>query len=70
MEKRLALNEIIDVVRQNVTLSCKLPYTLGNENIERIIMYDALRYFYREYKWANQKTYYYVDHNDQIFAAC
>jgi len=61
MEKRLTLNEIIDVVRQNVTMSCKLPYTLGDENVERIIKYDALRYFYREYKYANQKTYYYVD---------
>jgi len=61
MEKRLNLDEILDVVRQNVTLSCRLPYTLGSENVERIIKYDALRYFYREYKWANQKTYYYID---------
>lgn len=61
MEKRLGLNEILDVVRGNVTMSCRLPYTLGNENIERIIKYDALRYFWREYKFANQRTYYYVD---------
>lgn len=61
MDKQLVLDEIIDVVRQNVTMSCKMPYVLGNENIERIIKYDALRYFYREYKWANQRTYYYVD---------
>ncbi len=55
------LDSFIDVIRQNVSLSCKLPYTLGNDNIERIIKYDALRYFYREYKFANHKTYYYVD---------
>lgn len=61
MDKQLSLTEFIDVIRGNVTLSCKLPYTLGNDNIERIIRYDALRYFYREYKWANQRTYYYVD---------
>jgi len=61
MHKSLGLNELIDVVRQNITLNCKLPYTLGNENIERIIQFDALRYFYREYKYANQMTYYYVD---------
>lgn len=61
MDKRLNLEELIDVVRGNVTMNCKLPYTLGNDNIERIIKSDALRYFYREYKWANQMTYYYID---------
>lgn len=61
MSKSLTLDEFIDVVRNTVTMNCKLPYTLGNDNIERIIQYDALRYFYREYKYANQKTYYYVD---------
>jgi len=45
MDKRLALDEIIDVVRNNVTLNCLLPYTLGNDNIERIIKNDAMRYF-------------------------
>lgn len=61
MDNRLGLDEFIDVIRNNITLSCKLPYTLGNANIERIVKYDALRYFYREYKYANQRTYYYVD---------
>jgi hypothetical protein len=61
MDKRLALDELIDVVRNNVTLNCMLPYTLGNDNIERIIKTDAMRYFYREYKYANQRTYYYAD---------
>lgn len=61
MDQRLTLDELIDVVRNNVTLNCKLPYTLGNANIERIIKFDALRYFYSEYKYALQKTYYYVD---------
>lgn len=61
MDQRLTLDELIDVVRNNVTLNCKLPYTLGNDNIERIIKYDALRYFYSEYKYASQKSYYYID---------
>lgn len=61
MDSRLTLDELIDVVRNNVTLNCKLPYTLGNANIERIIKFDALRWFYREYKYALQRTYYYVD---------
>ena len=61
MDKRMSLDELIDTIRNAVTLSCKLPWTLGNENVERIIKNDALRYFYREYKYANQVTYYYAD---------
>jgi hypothetical protein len=53
--------EFVDLVRSNVTLNCKLPYTLGNDNIERVLEYDAYPYFYREYKYATHKTYYYVD---------
>lgn len=53
--------EFIDIIRNNVTFNCKLPYTLGNENIERIIEFDALPYFYRMYYHALRKTHYYVD---------
>lgn len=61
MDSRLTLDELIDVVRNNVTMNCRLPYTLGNDNIERIITFDALRWFYRNYKYALHMTYYYVD---------
>ncbi len=61
MENILSLDELIDIVRQNVSMNCRLPYTLGNENIERVIKYDALPWFYKEYKYATQKTYYYID---------
>lgn len=61
MDSRLSLEELVDVVRNNVTLNCKLPYDLGNDNIERIIVQDAMRYFYREYKYALMRTYYYID---------
>lgn len=61
MDKRLNIDEIIDLVRQKVTLNGRLPFTLTNDNIERIIKEDGLRYFYRNYKYGNQITYYYVD---------
>lgn len=54
-------NEFIDVVRNNVTLNCKLPYTLGNDNIERILEFDAKPYFYRMCHHALRRTHYYVD---------
>jgi len=55
------LESLIDIVRSNVTMNCKLPYTLGDENIERIIVYNAMKYFYKEYKYATHRTYYYID---------
>lgn len=61
MDQRLNLEELIDVVKNNVTLNCRLPYTLGDDNIERIVKMDAIKYFIRWYKYATQITYYYVD---------
>jgi hypothetical protein len=61
MDNVLSLEELIDVVKQQVTLNCKLPQTLSDIQIERIVRTDALRYFYDQYKFAVQKTYYYVD---------
>lgn len=53
--------EFIDVIRNNVSLNCRLPYTLGNENIERVLEWDAKPYFYRMYYYALWKTFYYID---------
>lgn len=61
MDNRLNLEELIDVIQQKVTLNGKLPCVLTSDQIERIIKTDALRYFYDQYKFAVQRTYYYVD---------
>ncbi len=57
----LTLEELVDLVQQDVTVNCALPKVLPDEAIERIITQKALRYFYRYYKYALQRTYYYVD---------
>lgn len=61
MDKRLNIEEFVDVIKNNVTLNCRLPYVLAEGSIERIVEYDALRYFHTWYKYATQLTYYYVD---------
>lgn len=53
--------EFIDLIKNKVTLNCKLPDLLGADNIELIIESDAKPYFYRTYVDAKRKTYYYVD---------
>lgn len=61
MDKRLNIDELVDVVKNNVTLDCRLPYVLNDGAIERIITYDAMPYFHEWYKYGTQLTYYYVD---------
>jgi len=61
MDNILAFEELADLVKQKVTLNGKLPKTLTDDQIERIVKTDALKYFYDQYKFAVQKTYYYVD---------
>lgn len=53
--------EFLDIIHSNATLNCKLPFTLGMDNIERVLEFDALPYFYRMYYHALRKTHYYVD---------
>ena len=61
MDQRLNLNELVDLVNQTLTMNCAIPQFLPNDAIQRIIYQDALRYFYKKYKFALQRTYYYVD---------
>lgn len=60
-DTNLTLDELVDLVQQDVTVNCALPKALPDEAIERIITQKASRYFYRYYKYALQRTYYYVD---------
>lgn len=57
----LTLDELVDLVQMDITVNCTLPKALPDEAIARIATQKGLRYFYRWYKYANQRTYYYVD---------
>lgn len=60
MDNRLSLDELIDKVINTITLKCKLPQAIDKEDIELIIE-DAQRWFYKNYKFSLMRTYYYVD---------
>lgn len=61
MDTKLGLEELIDLVNQDLTKNCVLPQVLPLDAIRRIATQKATRWFYRNYKYALQKTYYYVD---------
>jgi hypothetical protein len=55
------IEEMIDLVQNELTISCALPKSLPDANIRQIIETRALPWFYRSYQYAVQKLYYFID---------
>jgi hypothetical protein len=54
------IEEFIDQVQTDLTISCSLPKTLPDEAIRVIIERRALPWFYRNYQYAVQKLYFLI----------
>lgn len=54
------IDELIDIVQGELTVSCSLPKLLPDVEIRRIIENIALPYFYRQYSYSLIRAYYYV----------
>lgn len=54
------IEEFIDSIQTELTISCALPKTLPDEAIRVIIEKRALPWFYRNYYYAVQKIYYLI----------
>jgi len=54
------IEEFIDLVQSELTISCALPRTLPDNNIRVIIESRALPWFYRTYQYAVQKMYFLI----------
>jgi hypothetical protein len=54
----MTIEELIDTVQNELTISCSLPKNLPDLDIRRIIETKAMPYFYRRYLFATQKIYY------------
>jgi hypothetical protein len=54
------IEELIDSIQTELTISCALPKTLPDESIRMIIEKRALPWFYRNYYYAVQKLYYLI----------
>ena len=57
----LTLEELIDIVQNDLTVYCSLPKTLPDNAIRQIIETRALKWFYRNYQYAVQKMYFFID---------
>jgi len=59
----MTIEELIDFTQQEITVGCRLPRLLDPIEIRRIIEKRAEPYFYKNYQYAVQKAYYYLNKN-------
>ena|ERR1035437_5451519 len=55
------IEELIDVVQGELTVSCALPKALPDTEIRRIVENKAKPWFFQNYQYAVQKMYYHLD---------
>jgi signal transduction histidine kinase len=53
----ITIEQLIDIVNADLTVSGLLPKILPDPEIYRLIKENALGYFYRDYQFATQKIY-------------
>ena len=56
----LTIEEFVDRIQTEISVSCALPKTLPDANIRQIVESRALPWFYRNYQFAVQKMYFLV----------
>lgn len=57
----LTIEEFIDSVQNEITVTCMLPKELPDAEIRRLIEVKALPYFYRRYQYSLQKLYWFIN---------
>lgn len=56
----ITLEQLIDITQQGLTFSGLLPRILPDREIKRIIREEALEWFYKNYQFSVQKSYFYL----------
>jgi len=56
----ISVEQLIDIVQQDLTYSGLFPKILPDKDIKRVIRQIALPWFYRNYQFAVQKSYFYL----------
>lgn len=59
----ITLEQLIDIVQQDLTFSGSLPKVLPDKEIHRLIKEICLEWFYKNYQFAVQKSYYYLKYD-------
>jgi len=59
----ITLEQLIDIVQQDLTFSGALPKVLPDQEVKRMIKEIALEWFYKNYQFAVQKSYYFLKYD-------
>ena len=59
----MTIEQLIDIVNQDLTVSGLFPKILPNKEIYRLIKEHAAEWFYKNYQFALIKTYYYLPYD-------
>jgi hypothetical protein len=59
----ITLEQLIDIVQQDLTFTGALPKVLPDQEVKRLIKEIALEWFYKNYMFAVQKFYYFLNYN-------
>jgi hypothetical protein len=59
----MTIEELIHSVQEELTVGCMLPKILPDTEIQRIVDQRALKYFWKNYNYAQIKVYYWVPSN-------
>lgn len=59
----MTIEQLIDIVQQDLTVSGMLPKVLPDIEIKRLIKEISLEWFYKNYQFAVQKMYYFLPSN-------
>ena len=58
---QITIEQLIDIVQAELTVSGLFPKTLPDAEIYRLIKEHALEWFYKNYHYAVIKSYYYME---------
>jgi hypothetical protein len=57
---QITIEQLIDIVNQELTISGLMPKILPDREIKRLIKEHALEWFYKNYQFAVQRSYYFL----------
>lgn len=60
MPSSISIEQLIDIINADLTMSGLFPRVLPDQEIKRIIKEEVIEWFYKNYQFSVQKSYYYL----------
>ena len=57
----ITIDQLVDIVQADLTMTGLFPKILPDLEIKRLVRENALEWFYKNYQYAQIKTFYFLD---------